>query len=119
MIEYIKTVAVYVEDQQRSLDFYTQKLGFEVRRNESMGPRGNWIEVAPVGARSCLVIYPRSLMANWKELKPSVVFQCADVEATCKEFTSRGVQITDGPKEMAWGTYAKFVDPDGNEFLLT
>jgi predicted enzyme related to lactoylglutathione lyase len=68
MIAHVKAVAVYVEDQGQALDFYTQKLGFEVRRNEPMGPRGNWVEP---------------------------------------------------PRAMGWGTYARFADPDGNEFLLT
>jgi lactoylglutathione lyase len=119
MIEHIKTVPVYVEDQQQSLSFYTQTLGFEVRRNEPMESRGNWIEVAPCGAQTCLVIYPRALMPDWQELQPSVVFQCDDVEATCAGLAARGVRITEQPREMAWGTYAKFADPDGNEFLLT
>ena len=62
MIGPIKTVAVYVEDQQQALEFYTDKLGFEVRRNETMMPGVNWVEVAPKGADTCVVIYPRALM---------------------------------------------------------
>jgi predicted enzyme related to lactoylglutathione lyase len=27
--------------------------------------------------------------------------------------------ITGQPRVMGWGIYAKFADPDGNEFLLT
>lgn len=119
MIRSIKTVAVYVADQSRSLEFYTNKLGFELRRTESMGPGGKWIEVAPPGAQTCLVIYPRAMMKNWDQLKPSVVFHCDDAIATCAVLASKGVQIIDQPKTMAWGTFAKFADPDGNEFLLT
>jgi len=37
MITHVKTVAVYVSDQQRALDFHTRQLGFETRRSESMG----------------------------------------------------------------------------------
>jgi len=59
------------------------------------------------------------MMSNWEQLKPSVVFTCGDVAQTCQELTERGVQITHQPKKMAWGTFAKFVDPDGNEFVLT
>jgi catechol 2,3-dioxygenase-like lactoylglutathione lyase family enzyme len=47
MIASIKTVAVYVSDQKEALRFYTKKLGFEVRRTESMGPDGTWVEVGP------------------------------------------------------------------------
>ena len=55
MIDYIRSVAIYVEDQNKALDFYTRKLGFQVRRKESLGPRGQWIEVVPPGAQTALV----------------------------------------------------------------
>jgi lactoylglutathione lyase len=119
VIEHVKTVAVYVEDQERALDFYTRTLGFELRSDVPLGPRGRWLEVAPPGAQTGLVLYPRALMANWRELKPSFVFRCDDVRATCQQFAANGVRITGPPTEMAWGTFAKFADPDGNEFLLT
>ena len=39
MIGPVKTVAVYVEDQQKAEAFYTGPLGFVVRRRVAMGPR--------------------------------------------------------------------------------
>jgi lactoylglutathione lyase len=47
MIGPIKTVGIYVQDQQNALEFYTQKLGFELRRNLSTGAKASWIDVAP------------------------------------------------------------------------
>ncbi len=61
MIEHIATVAVYVEDQQKSLDFWTEKVGFTAHRDDPMAPNARWIEVGPEGARSCLVIYPKPM----------------------------------------------------------
>ena len=119
MIGPIKTVGIYVEDQERAVEFYTQKLGFELRRSIPMGPGANWVEVAPQGAESALVLFPKSIMTTWAEMKPSVVFHCADIEATCQRLESAGVQITMQPTPMGWGTFAKFVDLDGNEFGLT
>jgi predicted enzyme related to lactoylglutathione lyase len=119
MIGAIKTVGIYVEDQQRAVEFYTEKLGFTVRRSLPVGPNANWIEVSPPGAESSLVLYPRSMMENWAELKPSVVFHCSDVEETCRQLEAAGVSITMPPTPLPWGTFAKFADPDGNEFGLT
>jgi predicted enzyme related to lactoylglutathione lyase len=59
------------------------------------------------------------MMTNWQELKPSVVFHCPDVEATCRQLEANGVRITMPPTPMAWGVFAKFADPDGNEFGMT
>lgn len=119
MITNIKTVAIYVEDQVRAVEFYTVKLGFEARRKEQMGPNAHWIELAPKGAQTCLVMYPKSMMKDWKERKPSIVFACDDAKATYEELKNRGVIFLDEPKGMAWGTFATFRDPDGNELLLT
>jgi len=118
MILYIKTQAVYVTDQKRAQDFYTRQLGFEVRKNLPMEPNANWIEVAPPGAQSCLVLYPRAMMRGWEQMKPSIVFKVADMAATVKELSGRGVEFVEKPKDMPWGIYAKIADPDHNEFLL-
>lgn len=118
MIKYIKTVAVYVSDQQASLVFYTDKLGLEVRRREAMGPLGEWIELAPKGGQSCLVLFPRSVMADWETRRASIVFHCSNAEQTWRELSGRGVEFRQNPQRMPWGLFAQFADPDGNEFLL-
>ena len=118
MIGAIKTVAVYVSDQKAARAFYVEKLGFAVRKELPMTPEASWVEVSAAGAETALVLYPRSMMKNWHELKPSIVFHCDNVETTVAELEKKGVAITDRPKQMQWGTYAKFADPDGNEFLL-
>ena len=38
MIQKIATAAVYVEDQQKALAFWTDQVGFEVHREMPMGP---------------------------------------------------------------------------------
>lgn len=120
MIGPIKTVGIYVEDTNAALDFYLDKLGFELRRREPLGNTGHeWIEVAPKGAETCLVVYSRSLMKDWRERKTSVVFHCADVEEFCNELAARGVKIAMKPSKMEFGTFAAFEDPDGNQFGIT
>ncbi len=72
MIEQIATVAVYADDQDEAQRFRVERVGFEVRRRERMGRQGDWLEVASPGAASRLVIYPKSMMPDWAERKPSV-----------------------------------------------
>jgi lactoylglutathione lyase len=118
MIKQIATVAVYVEDQEKALKFWTEKVGFEVYRNDPMGPGGNWIEVGPKDAQSHLVLYPKKMMPNWQELKPSIVFLCDDIHGTYEKMKQNGVEFKDEPKQMPYGTFAIFKDLDGNEFVL-
>lgn len=118
MITQIATVGVYVEDQEAARKFWTEQVGFEVRANHPMGPGANWLEVAPPGAQSRLVIYPRKMMPNWAEMKPSIVFECSDIQQLFEAMKGRGVTFLEEPKAMPWGSYARFQDLDGNEFLL-
>jgi lactoylglutathione lyase len=118
MITHISTVAVYVDDQEKSLEFWTERVGFKVRQSEPMSPTADWIEVGPENAQTSLVIYPKSMMENWEEQKASIVFNCADVDEMVSKLKDNGVEISGEPKKTKWGTYAVFKDIDGNEFIL-
>jgi predicted enzyme related to lactoylglutathione lyase len=120
MIEKVRTVTIYVEDQERAIAFYKQKLGFRVLRTAPMGPKASWLEMAPPGAETRVVLYPRWMMPDWAQRKLSIVFGCADAQKTCEELKSRGVQFIQEPRLMGWGArFGAFVDPDGNELGLT
>ncbi len=117
MVGPIKTVGIYVKDQEKAKSFYVDVLGFNLKREMPMGPSANWLEVSPPGAETSLVLYPKSMMKDWEEKKPSVVFHCPDVEGICKTLKEKGVQITMEPSDMPWGKFVSFTDPDGNEFV--
>jgi lactoylglutathione lyase len=118
MIKKIATVAVYVEDQQKAKAFWAEKVGFEIVAEHPMGPDSFWLEVAPKGAESHLVIYPKSMMKDAEKMKASIVFLCEDVKSTYAELKANGVEFLGEPQEMQWGTFVQFKDEDGNEFLL-
>ncbi len=119
MITHAAIVGVCVRDQEQALKFYTEKLGFEVRRNEPMGPNARWIEVAPKGAQTCLVLFTPPGLENRIGTFANIVFSCKDVEATYKELVARGVEFKDKPAKQPWGgILAQFFDQDRNTFVL-
>jgi lactoylglutathione lyase len=119
MIRRMATVALYVDDQDAAVDFWTKQAGFEVRTRRSLGEGlGSWVEVAPSGADSCLVLYPRALSPDWAERKPSIVFDCEDVAATVARMKARGVMFSQELTVMKWGPFATFLDTEGNEHGL-
>ena len=56
----ISTVVIPVADQERAIEFYTQKLGFEKRIDVPFGPEEGyrWVEVAPVDAVTTIAVVP-------------------------------------------------------------
>lgn len=119
MLGPVKTVGIYVSNQEEAIRFYVRTLGFEVRRRMEMGGDAVWVEVAPPGAETCLVLYPRDLMPDWEQRRPSVVFHCADVNGTIETLRNRGVKIAMEPGDLPWGEFAAIEDPDGNWLGLT
>jgi lactoylglutathione lyase len=103
VINKIATVALYVADQDLAVDFWTKCVGLEVRTRRPLAAMGSWIEIAPPGAGSCLVLYPKVLLPDWTHRKPSIVFECDDVHATVASMKARGVTFSQEPKTMQWG----------------
>lgn len=118
MINKIVSVSIYVDDQQKALDFWTNKEGFEIRKDMSMGPAMRWIEVSPKGAETVLVLFPKKGMPNFEELKPSLVFECSNIEETYETMKNNGVQFEGEPAQMGFGKFATFYDESGNRFGL-
>lgn len=119
MIKNIATVGVYVDDQQKAKQFWTEKVGFEVVAEHPMGPNAFWLEVAPPKAESRLVIYPKSMMEGDQQMaNVSIVFECYDIEGTYETLKAKGVEFKQELNKAPWGTSAIFCDEDGNQFLI-
>lgn len=112
MITHISLTTVYVSDQQKALDFYANMLGFEVRADDTMGDM-RWIQVAPRGAQTSLVLAHGDGGTTAK-----LGLDADDIEATYRELSGRGVIFTESPNRQPWGIQAQFVDQDGNEYVL-
>jgi lactoylglutathione lyase len=122
VIKRVATVSVYVTDEDKALDFYVNKLGFEKREDAPMDDQGHrWIEVAPPGGETRVVL--QKGFADWTTDKvgqfASNTFETDDLQKTYEELKGRGVEFTQEPKEEFWGKYAMFLDQDGNSFVLT
>lgn len=129
MITHVASVSIFVSDQDRAVDFYVNKLGFEKRADQEMGPGApRWIEVAPPGATTGIVLYkPTEEMPGASSFERAVssigtfanfVLEVGDMEATHRELSARGVEFPDPPAEQFWGWWATVKDPDGNTLGL-
>jgi len=119
MIRGIDIVSIPVKDQDAALKFYTEKLGFKVATNQHFGEGQRWIELLIPGAETKLALFtPPGHESRVGGFQP-VTFRCDDVFATAAAPKAKGVVLADEPKKEVWGTFAKFRDPDGNEFVFS
>ncbi len=115
MFKRIKFTTVYVQDQDRALAFYTEKLGLKVFTDQPMG-ESRWIELQIPGAETLLVL--------WKQKNhtpgdmPAVVFVASNVQKTYEELKGRGVEFTTPPTKQPWGEFAMLKDSEGNPVMF-
>jgi catechol 2,3-dioxygenase-like lactoylglutathione lyase family enzyme len=113
----VGTVIVPVSDQGRALQFYQDKLGFEVRMDAPFGDGGRWIEVAPPGAETTIAL------VALRDGEPSgieVSLATQDAEADHVALRARAVDVD--AEIMRMGEFVPpmftFRDPDGNRFRM-
>ncbi len=121
MITQVKIVSITVTAQQKSLEFYTEKLGFKLENDHPMGDdKGTrWIELSlPEGGTKINLFPPQGTDTKAGGFS-NIIFTTNDVQKTYDELKARGVEFVEPPKEEFWGTYCIFADPDDNRFVLS
>jgi predicted enzyme related to lactoylglutathione lyase len=131
----IATTQLWVLDQQAALDFYTQKVGMEVRSDVTMPELGDfrWLTVGPAGQEDVdivLMAIPgppimdeetakqvRELTA--KGFAGTVFLTTPDCQASYEELSARGVEFVEKPEQRPYGIDSSFRDPSGNSIRLT
>jgi uncharacterized glyoxalase superfamily protein PhnB len=131
----LSTAQLWVDDQDEALEFYTQKLGMEVRSDVTLPEMGNfrWLTVGPPNQPDIAIVLMaipgppvmdaetaeqvRTLMS--KGFAGTVFLTTDDCRASVEELKRRGVQFTEEPEERPYGIDSGFRDPSGNSFRLT
>jgi catechol 2,3-dioxygenase-like lactoylglutathione lyase family enzyme len=131
----ISTVQLWVHDQDEALEFYTKKVGLEVRTDVTVPELGDfrWLTVGPAGQPDIAIVLMaipgppvmdpetaeqvRTLMG--KGFAGTVFLTTDDAHASYEELRGRGVQFVETPEERPYGIDSSFRDPSGNNIRLT
>ena len=126
---------LWVHDQAESLEFWTRKVGMEVRADVTLPELGSfrWLSVGPPNQPDvAIVLMPlpgppmgdpataeqiRSLMATG--LAGTVFLTTDDCQRSYQELRARGVEFSEPPEETPYGIDSSFRDPSGNSVRLT
>jgi serine phosphatase RsbU (regulator of sigma subunit) len=131
-------VNIYVRDQERSVRFYVDQLGFDLAFDARLQGGRRWVAVAPPDGSTVLsLIQPERDSAEYKLIgrATQVVLVTEDVTATYREWRNRGVRFGFTPRlrrvkyerasppgkggASAWGgVFTRFEDIDRNSFTL-
>ena len=133
MISRMSHATIYVTDQDQALEFYRDKLGFQVINDVAMDGGFRWVTVAPRNQSDFEIVLMdtkpgfmfeeeaanqlRALISNGK--LGAGVFNTPNCQATYEELSAKGVEFLSPPAERPYGIEAIFKDNSGNWFSLT
>jgi uncharacterized glyoxalase superfamily protein PhnB len=129
----IANAHLWVHDQDEALEFWTKKVGFEVRQDITMEELGGfrWLTVGAPGQDISVALLtvpgpPVMDEATKNQVEDlmskgnagTVFLTTDDVQASYEELKANGVEFTEAPAEQPYGLDSEFRDPSGNKFRL-
>jgi catechol 2,3-dioxygenase-like lactoylglutathione lyase family enzyme len=133
MIRKMSHATIFVANQEEALNFYRDKLGFQVHTDAKVGEDFRWLTLNVPDQPDFEIVLmepkPGMLMdeATATQLRDLLakgvlgagVFNTDDCRGTYEELKSKGVEFFSEPTERPYGIEAVFKDNTGNWFSLT
>ena len=119
-IKKLGVVCVPVSDQERAIEFYVDKLGFEKRADIPFGDGYRWVEVAPAGADTTIAIVPPPPGNPTGDMQTGIGLHTDDVEAVHADLKAAGVDVDEEISRMGDPVPPMFWlrDPDNNTLMV-
>jgi catechol 2,3-dioxygenase-like lactoylglutathione lyase family enzyme len=120
----IATVALVVRDYDEAIAFYRDALGFDLLVDTDLGEGKRWVEVAPPGGGTSLLLAeatnPTQLAAigNQAGGRVFLFLETDDFARDHAAMLAQGVRFLERPRREAYGTVAVFADLYGNRWDL-
>jgi predicted enzyme related to lactoylglutathione lyase len=119
----VSQVVVPVRDQDAAKQFWTERVGFELVKDETFGEE-RWIEVRPPTGAPIIALTLRPADDPGPQVRDEhphspVFFTCDDIVVTYRELRARGIEFPTPPVQMHFGWWAMFADHEETRFALT
>ena len=131
----IATTQLWVHDQDAALDFWTTKVGMEVRSDVTVPEMGDfrWLTVGVPGQPEVSIVLmavpgpPMTDAATSRQIADlvgkgfagTVFLTTDDCQGAYEELAAKGVEFTSLPERQMYGIDCGFRDPSGNSIRLT
>jgi catechol 2,3-dioxygenase-like lactoylglutathione lyase family enzyme len=119
-IREINLVMVAVSDQDRSIEFYVNALGFEKRTDVPFGGSYRWVEVYPPQGTTGIALAPPRAGEDVTPSWTGISLTTDDIDETHAQLKAAGVDVDaevsrmgDPVPPMFW-----FRDPDGHTLMV-
>lgn len=109
----VYSIAIFVHDIDRAIEFYRDKLALPLARQGSFGAEF-FGDGTRIGVHPAVHADARALAGR----HTGITLHVPDLLHYCGELHDRGVRFVTEPTQQAWGIMAMVADPDGNVLAL-
>jgi len=119
-IDQINLVCVTSTDQDRSIEFYEQVLGFEKRTDVPFGGNYRWVEVYPPNGTTGIALAPPQPGSEAEPKQTGITLTTDDIDATHAHMLASGADVDSEISRMGAPVPPMFWfrDPDGNSLMI-
>jgi catechol 2,3-dioxygenase-like lactoylglutathione lyase family enzyme len=119
-VKKINTVVIPVSDQDREVEFYVEKLGFQKRTDVPFGNGYRWVEVAPGDEATTIALAPPPEGQATGNRETGIGLQTDDIDAFHAELKAQGVDVDAEVGRMGDPVPPLFWlrDPEGNSLMV-
>ncbi len=119
-VDKIATVVIPVSDQDRAIEFYVEKLGFEKRIDVPFANGYRWVEVAPGDAVTTIALAPPPEGTATGNRETGISLHTDDIDAYHGELKADGVDVDAEISRMGDPVPPMFWlrDPEGNTLMV-
>lgn len=121
----ISNIALVVENYDDAIEFYTQKLNFELVENTDLGGGKRWVQISPPNAEGTNILLAKASndqqqqsIGNQAGGRVFLFLQTNDFSRDYEHMKSQGVEFTEQPRVEEYGTVVVFKDLYGTKWDL-
>ncbi len=121
MKQSIAQFALVVNDYDEAIEFYTQKLNFQLIEDTKLSDTKRWVVIRPKGSDSCCILLAKaandeqqSRVGNQTGGRVFLFLHTDDFWRDYNNMIAKNIRFVRPPVEETWGTVAVFADLYGN-----
>lgn len=112
----LELVALPVADVDRAIDFYVNKVGFNLDHDHQVTDTLRFVQLTPKGS-ACSIALGTGLTEMTPGSQKNLQMVVKDTAAAREMLLKNGVEASE-IQDMPWGIFTFFADPDGNTWSL-
>lgn len=125
MNQRIAHITLVVKDYDEAIQFYTEKLNFELLEDTKIDELKRWVVIAPPGAKECCLLLARAaddqqsaIVGNQTGGRVFLFLFTDNFRRDYNKMIEKGISFVRPPKEESYGLVAVFEDLYGNMWDL-